>query len=465
VPGKVPSVRAAGCDRTITTTVPSREDAAAPLSTLRRREALFLAAALASTPAAAAIAHPPAAIAAGASAATATAATAATAAAVDGRGACPAAAAGVRFDLASAILAAAYEGFDGALASGAAGAPPVAAAAATRESLRDRLAVLRKREYRYYLFEGPTREGERARPGYVAPPPPGRYVAEVEPLLRALEAGAGAAARAAAGSATAAAAGTEAVVVPPPIFDFAIWSLFKAIAAELPPSQSVGGARSEHNAACGRALARAVAADELAALRRQRAVAAASSSSSSPTVPVAPFAAVAAALETALARLAEGGYCCGFQVTWGEQPGAWPSDWLASEPQIVGDAEAEAARTLSVGKPLPLQIRVARPADVGASVALRNEEWGFCPRLVPGVFAAMLEAAGYSALVSATQGVDLAAPLVDKADVFYSQDTPMKAPSSVRDRLLLAFGDPLVAVVVSFTPETEVIDWAVVVPG
>jgi hypothetical protein len=107
---------------------------------------------------------------------------------------------------------------------------------------------------------------------------------------------------------------------------------------------------------------------------------------------------------------------------------------------------------------------VARPADVGASVALRNEEWGFCARLVAGVFAAFLEAGGYGALVSATVGARSPA-VVDACDVYYSQDTPMKKPSSLRDQVLLALGDPMTEVVVAFNPDAEVLSWSVVVPS
>lgn len=350
----------------------------------------------------------------------------------------------MRPDLASAILRSAFAGFDAALL--ASGATPIEARARA-SALRAKLVVLRAREYKYYLFEGPTREGERARAGYVPPPAAPRYAAEVAPLLALLEES----------PQPTPMPTPPAPPIPPPIFDFAVWSLFKALAAELPPSQSVGGARSVLNAECGRALARAIGADLLDSVRRQRA---SSSSSSS----VAPFSAVAGAIQAAMDRLAEGGYCCAWQVTYGDQPGSWPSDWTSSEPQINGDAAAEAARTLERGEPLPLQLRVARPADVGASVALRNEEWGFCARLVAGVFAAFLEAGGYGALVSASVGARSPA-VVDAADVYYAQDAPMERPSSLRDQLLLAFGDPLVEVVVSFTPETEVQDWAVVVPS
>jgi hypothetical protein len=364
----------------------------------------------------------------------------------------------VRGDLASAILRAAYAGLDAALASqgGVDGD-----AAGRRPAFARALATLRAREYGHYLFEGPTREGERARPGYVAPPPPSRYNDEVAPLLAALEAEQGAPGASSLPS------------VPPPIFDFAIWSLLKAVATELPPSQAVGGARSVFNAECGRTLARAVGGDLLervtaaatkAATKAAAAAAAAAASAAAADAPVAPFASVAAALEAAMDRLADGGYFCSYQVTYGDQPGSWPADWPTSEPKINGDAGDEAARTLSRGEPLPLQLRVSRPADVGASVALRNEEWGFCARLVAGVFAAFLEAGGYGALVSASVGARSPA-VVDAGDVYYAQDALMARPSSLRERLLLALGDPLVEVVVSFTPETEVQDWSVVVPA
>lgn len=353
--------------------------------------------------------------------------------------ACPADA-GVRADLAASILRAAYAGLDAAAAAQQQGADD---SASRRPAFTRALATLRAREYAHYLFEGPTRQGERARPGYVAPPPPSRYNAEVAPLLAALEG--------------ASSSSSSLPPVPPPIFDFAIWSLLKAVATELPPSQAVGGARSVFNSACGRALARSVGGDLLDGVTAAKAVAGLDA-------PTAPFASVAAAFETAMDRLADGGYCCAYQITYGEQPGSWPADWPTSEPKINGDARDEAERTLSRGEPLPLQLRVSRPADVGASVALRNEEWGFCARLVAGVFAAFLEAGGYGALVSASVGARSPA-VVDAADVYYAQDALMARPSSLRDRLLLALGDPLVEVVVSFTPETEVQDWAVVVPS
>jgi hypothetical protein len=343
-----------------------------------------------------------------------------------------AATAGIRFELAAAILRASYEGFAAALPL--AGATTPQQQEQRRQQLRQRVADLRRREYRFYIFQGPTREGERLQPGYVMPP--ASYSPDVEALMAALDDGG---------------RQQQDVIIPPDVFDFAVWTLYKGLATELPPSQQVGGARSELNAATGRALARAIAGDLVDDLERQRRGSQAA----------APFASVASALQTSLSRLAEGGYCCFWQTTYGDQPGAWPSDWPQSEPAVSGDAAQEAARTLERGTELPMQLRVSRPADVGASVALRNEEWGFAPRLVAGLFAALLEAGGYGALVSASVG-GRRPDVVDAADVYFSQDTPMVKPSSLRDQLLLAFGDPMTEVVVTFTPETEVQDWAIV---
>ena len=89
-------------------------------------------------------------------------------------------------------------------------------------------------------------------------------------------------------------------------------------------------------------------------------------------------AAVVSLIVRLLDRLKAGGYCCSYQLVWGELPGGWPGNWMTVQATLEGGAP-EQATPAPAG--LPFQIKLYLPADIEGSIALRSEEEGFWPQL------------------------------------------------------------------------------------
>ncbi|MEW5305544.1 MAG: hypothetical protein WDW36_008078 [Sanguina aurantia] len=138
-----------------------------------------------------------------------------------------------------------------------------------------------------------------------------------------------------------------------------------------------------------------------------------------------------------------GRYMSAWQLTWGEQPGSWPPDWFTASPGIVvGDAmDSGSADPAQPG--MVFQLRLHQPADLAGSVAIRSEDEGFWPRAVSSMLKHLLADAGYTAAT---------------VDEYFFQDI-WEGPTSLSDRLLLLFGDPLERVEVPFNPSTLVQNW------
>jgi hypothetical protein len=194
-----------------------------------------------------------------------------------------------------------------------------------------------------------------------------------------------------------------------------------------------------------------------------------------------------------LDALQAGGYCCGYQITWGSWQGGWPQDWM-QRPKLEGElppgtsqrllgqagaapapAAAEAlqgagaagrgaAEGGSPAAPVQFQVKVHLPADIEASVALLQEEEGFWGRSCSALLGAVFEAGGWGAASVAGAGSGPAAAGGGgggggaAVDEFFYQDA-WSGPSALGDRLLLLLGDPLQQVEVPFTPQTLVQNW------
>jgi hypothetical protein len=167
-------------------------------------------------------------------------------------------------------------------------------------------------------------------------------------------------------------------------------------------------------------------------------------------------AALRAGIRELLDAFVTGGYMRSYVLAWGAAPG------LPDAPGFVPDAEDDAAATMQArqdgsdgaggdagdvasgaqgARVRRFQVRLIAPADIEGGVALRAEEEGFWAALVPSALAALLRASGRAASVDET----------------YFQDA-WQSPASLRDRVLLALGDPFFEVEVPFVPDTLVLD-------
>jgi hypothetical protein len=173
--------------------------------------------------------------------------------------------------------------------------------------------------------------------------------------------------------------------------------------------------------------------------------------------------ALRAGIRELLDAFVAGGYMRSYVLAWGAAPflpdtpgGADSADASedfdkigAAEPSPEQQQQADALRDGTAGsgtvgagaRARRFQVRLVAPADIEGGVALRAEEDGFWAALVPSALAALLRAAGRPAAVDET----------------YFQDA-WQSPPALRDRLLLALGDPFFEVEVPFTPDTLVLD-------
>ncbi len=268
------------------------------------------------------------------------------------------------------------------------------------------------------------------------------------------------------------------------------------------------------------ALARAAASNLLASLPP-----AATAPGPATPSPSTPAAAVLRAVSPFLDTLQRGGYLCAWQLVLGEHPGSWPADWMLSEPQVVdsglgqpplgtdpepSSATASSSSTAAASTPdspqeaagadgfaaedlytypYPFQLKLHRPADIGASVALRSEEGGAWPHTVSlcleqllrrqagrrgqqgqeqgrpqagGVSSGLGSAsAGYGSGAeesgSGARGAQAGGAVVEVDEYFY-QDV-WQGPRGFGSQLLLLLGDPLEQVGVDFVPTSLVQDW------
>lgn len=265
------------------------------------------------------------------------------------------------------------------------------------------------------------------------------------------------------------------------------------------------------------ALARAAAANLLASLPPT--ATAPGPATPSPSTPAAAI--VLRAVSPFLDALQRGGYLCAWQLVLGEQPGSWPADWMLSEPQVVdsdlGQTPLEvnpqpststassfstSARSTpnspqeaagadgfaaegSYTYPYPFQLKLHRPADIGASVALRSEEGAAWPHTVSLCLEQLLRreaarqgqgrlqeggaggtssglGAGYGIGAeesgSGAQGAQEDGTVVVEVDEYFYQDV-WQGPRGLGSQLLLLLGDPLEQVGVDFVPTSLVQDW------
>lgn len=90
-----------------------------------------------------------------------------------------------------------------------------------------------------------------------------------------------------------------------------------------------------------------------------------------------------------------------------------------------------------------MQVRLRLPADIEGSVSLRSEQDGFWSRSISSMLMQLFVAAGYGASV----------------DELFIQDQ-WGGPKSLKDKVLLFFGDPLLMEVeVPWIPQSLVQNW------
>ncbi|KAK9866449.1 hypothetical protein WJX84_012457 [Apatococcus fuscideae] len=156
------------------------------------------------------------------------------------------------------------------------------------------------------------------------------------------------------------------------------------------------------------------------------------------------------ALRMTLDPLQRGGYFRSYQLTWGPSPGLSDPTPQQLQQQLMQQAGSDApiapdqaASSPEASTSETFQVRLEQPADLSASVSLREEEKGFWSRNASSMLQAVLAAAGYPAAA---------------ADEFFFQNK-WQGPSSLKERILLFLGDPLQQVGVPFNPTTLVQDW------
>ncbi|PNH12105.1 hypothetical protein TSOC_001013 [Tetrabaena socialis] len=203
-------------------------------------------------------------------------------------------------------------------------------------------------------------------------------------------------------------------------------------------------------------------------------------------------AAVVQAVVPFLELLRAGGYICAYQLVLNSHPGSWPQDWMLSQPTLLDEgadaASGGASLSSSPSPPAPpdagpsgdagacgellFQIKLHRPADILASVALRSEEGGAWPRTVSSCIELLLEPLGFQAAAGpplpATQQQQQQQQQrqqrqLEVSEYFY-QDAWM-GPKDWKQQLLLFLGDPLEQVGVDFVPTTLVQNWRLQLDG
>lgn len=143
------------------------------------------------------------------------------------------------------------------------------------------------------------------------------------------------------------------------------------------------------------------------------------------------------ALVAALDIMRSGGYITDYRVVWGGIP-ALP-DKPYGEPALEADVpEVQQKDSLA-----EFQITLRAPADILGSVSLRGEEDGWFGHAASAALAAVLRAGGWPHSLP---------------DEFFFQDE-WQGPQSIRDWLLLQFGDPLQNVEVPWEPTSLIQDW------
>eukprot|EP01023_Acetabularia_acetabulum_P018652 TRINITY_DN19420_c0_g2_i6.p1 TRINITY_DN19420_c0_g2~~TRINITY_DN19420_c0_g2_i6.p1 ORF type:complete len:230 (-),score=32.63 TRINITY_DN19420_c0_g2_i6:735-1424(-) len=142
-------------------------------------------------------------------------------------------------------------------------------------------------------------------------------------------------------------------------------------------------------------------------------------------------------IDQILIILQNSGYLLKYKITWGYLPGSFSGDWyLDPEPEKLGSLTDQFNQ---------FQIRIHRPADIEASVAMREEDDGFWGASVSSMLMHLLKLCGYENV---------------KVDEYFFQDA-WRAPPSSWDRVKLMFGDPLETSYVPWEPQTLVQNWTV----
>ena len=136
-----------------------------------------------------------------------------------------------------------------------------------------------------------------------------------------------------------------------------------------------------------------------------------------------------------------GGYARAYTLAWDNAVPFLPGRPGADAALEAAEQASGAAMGTDGGRATRFQLRLEQPADLEGGVALRAEEDGFWAALVPSALGALLRAAGRPALIDET----------------YFQDA-WQGPPALRDRLLLAFGDPFFQVEVPFVPDVLICD-------
>ncbi|KAG2499349.1 hypothetical protein HYH03_002924 [Edaphochlamys debaryana] len=313
----------------------------------------------------------------------------------------------------------------------------------------------------------------------------------------------------------------------PAYFNFLQYTLWKVLYRHVTdPAQREAAARSAAGHLLGYLSALPRASGALAELVGDPARVAAPAPAA-PLLP--PREAVLRAVLPLLQTLQQAGYLCDYQVVLGEHPGTWPQDWMLSQPTILDDLAPDpsttAPSTSSSLAPAPVssgpastssstptsaststprvppgefvfQLKLHRPADLRAGVALRSEEGAAWPHQVSACLGLLLQRLGYeyagsfeapveaqqllalasapSTSAAATPGVGAASSSVGViggggggveegrgqalSDEFVYQDA-WEGPKGWGSQLLLLLGDPLEQVGVDFAPSSLVQNW------
>jgi len=136
-----------------------------------------------------------------------------------------------------------------------------------------------------------------------------------------------------------------------------------------------------------------------------------------------------------------GGYARSYSLAWGNATAFLPSSPGAEAAEEAAARASEAPSGAEPGRASRFQLRLEQPADLEGGVALRAEEDGWWAALVPSALGALLRVARRPAVLDET----------------YFQDR-WQSPPALRDRVLLALGDPFFQVEVPFVPDVLICD-------
>eukprot|EP00892_Ulva_mutabilis_P005388 jgi/Ulvmu1/3220/UM015_0261.1 len=211
----------------------------------------------------------------------------------------------------------------------------------------------------------------------------------------------------------------------PTYFNFVYYIAWKLVALNLLSSEE----RSRFNSVFGDNLLTMVAPESRAKVQQSRMPGSKS-----------PPGTVRQEVERILVLLEDQGYAARSQVVWGQRNSDVPYRW-EEVPEVslcAANVDTDAVALSS------FQVRLRQPADIEGSVSLRSEENGFWSRSVSSILQSLLKDAGYSSSVD---------------EVFFQDE--WQPPKSLKDRIVLFFGDPLMQVEVPWEPQSLIQNYTV----